>query len=187
MTSKLTVQGFSLAEFLIALLIIGELAAFTIPKIIFASQQQQKMAVFKETLGALSASVYQFCLSPDSISNPNPYTYTITAINTVKQCLTNSTTQGCIGSSTSSEATEPGFTLHNGASLAGFRNSAQSREAIVIDWNGSVGPNIIGDDQMTVAINYTQATPYNGANKCSIASFSSDTASVTLYQSIHTN
>lgn len=45
--------GFTLAELLIALLILGEIATFTIPKILSARENQQMNAVAKEDIAAL--------------------------------------------------------------------------------------------------------------------------------------
>jgi len=56
-------QGFTLAELLIALTILGEISAFTIPKIISAQQNQMNMAKTKETIGMLSAAYQQVQLS----------------------------------------------------------------------------------------------------------------------------
>lgn len=182
--SRKRLKGFTLAELLISLLVIAEIAAFSIPKILYANQQQQKIAIFKESIGALSASVYQFCIGSDANSNPNPYTYTIGVINSVKQCPTNSLTQGCTTNPAGGDFSEPGFTLHNGALLTGLRNSSQPREVVEIDWDGDAGANVNGDDEMKIAINYNQTAVYNGAAKCQIAPFSGDAASVALYQTI---
>jgi competence protein ComGC len=181
---KTRLKGFTLAELLIILLILAEIATFTIPKILYTYQQQQKIAIFKETIAALSASVYNFCISPASSSNPNPYLYTIGVINSVKQCPTNSLTEGCTTNLAGGDFSEPGFTLHNGALITGLRNSSQPREVVEVDWNGNAGANTNGDDEIKIAINYTQATVYNGAEECRIAPFSGDAASITLYQTV---
>jgi len=46
--------GFTLAELLIALMILGEIATFTIPKILTTQQSQRYNAIVKEDIGALS-------------------------------------------------------------------------------------------------------------------------------------
>ena len=56
-------QGFTLAELLIALTILGEISAFTIPKILSAQQNQTNMAKTKEAIGMVSAAYQQLQLS----------------------------------------------------------------------------------------------------------------------------
>lgn len=51
-------NGFTLAELLIALAILGEIATFTIPKILSSQQSAQKKAVAKEA-AAMIAGAYQ--------------------------------------------------------------------------------------------------------------------------------
>jgi prepilin-type N-terminal cleavage/methylation domain-containing protein len=52
-------KGFTLAELLIALLIIGEIATFTIPKVLTAQQNNQYNAIAKETISTLAAAYQQ--------------------------------------------------------------------------------------------------------------------------------
>jgi prepilin-type N-terminal cleavage/methylation domain-containing protein len=56
-------NGFTLAELLIVLTILGEISAFTIPKIIYAQQNQANMAKAKEAIGMLSSAYQQVQLS----------------------------------------------------------------------------------------------------------------------------
>lgn len=55
--------GFSIAELLIALLILGEIAAFTIPKIISAQQRSQSAAKAKEVAGMIAGAYQQYARS----------------------------------------------------------------------------------------------------------------------------
>ena len=48
--------GFTLVELLVSLLIVGEIATFSIPKIIFNSQNAQYRAVTKEAASAVAAA-----------------------------------------------------------------------------------------------------------------------------------
>jgi prepilin-type N-terminal cleavage/methylation domain-containing protein len=52
-----TQLGFTLAELLISLLIIGVLATFTIPKILVAQQNAQRNAIAKEMMSAISGTM----------------------------------------------------------------------------------------------------------------------------------
>lgn len=49
------IKGFTLAELLVALLILGEIAAFTIPKVLNAQQNGRKIAIAKEVMGTAGA------------------------------------------------------------------------------------------------------------------------------------
>lgn len=59
MTPKTRFTGFTLAELLVALLILGVIAMFTIPKVLSAQQNGQNKAVAKETAAMISAAYQQ--------------------------------------------------------------------------------------------------------------------------------
>lgn len=56
-------RGFTLAELLIALLIIGEIATFTIPKVITAQQNLQNTSKMKDTAAMVSAAYQEAVLN----------------------------------------------------------------------------------------------------------------------------
>ncbi|WP_373532410.1 type II secretion system protein [Vampirovibrio sp.] len=56
-------KGFTLAELLISLLILGEIATFTIPKVLSAQQDGRNNAIVKEAVGTVSAAFQQHQLS----------------------------------------------------------------------------------------------------------------------------
>lgn len=60
-------KGFTLAELLSALAILGVIATFTIPKVIQAQQNQKWGAIGKETVGAISEAYQAYLLD-----NPGP-------------------------------------------------------------------------------------------------------------------
>jgi prepilin-type N-terminal cleavage/methylation domain-containing protein len=51
--------GFTLAELLIALGILGVIATFAIPKILVAQQDTKRKAVLKETMAALQNMIWE--------------------------------------------------------------------------------------------------------------------------------
>jgi prepilin-type N-terminal cleavage/methylation domain-containing protein len=57
--SRKRFKGFTLAELLIALAILGVIATFTIPKIITGSQNGQKLAAAKEVASMISGAYQQ--------------------------------------------------------------------------------------------------------------------------------
>lgn len=132
-----------MAELLICILILGEIATFTIPKIVSAQQIGKKKAVFKETIGALSA-IYGLRVATGELTNSNAIPYVSSQLNAVKLCPVNSTTEGCMNTAKDgSTVTLAGLTLANGAQLYMYTGGA---EDFLIDWNGDSPPNITGDD-----------------------------------------
>ncbi len=156
--------GFTLAELLIALMILGEIATFTIPKILSSQQNAQRKAIFKESISAISEALNTGFMSGELDPPTNTSTYFLSKINAVKVCDTNSTTQGCWITASqgtpAAEGTEPGLILHNGAVIIGFNNNSDPANGLVVDWNGTTGPNTRGDDQIYVG--YCQTATCGG-------------------------
>lgn len=147
-------KGFTLAELLISLAILGVIATFTIPKVISAQQNQQKTAVLKETIAAISGVLMQGLQTGQLDPASNTDTYFLSNLNAVKLCSTNSETEGCWDVATQGsrmERDEPGLIMHNGATVVGFNDSGNPSNGVMIDWNGTAGPNLQGDDQLHIA------------------------------------
>jgi prepilin-type N-terminal cleavage/methylation domain-containing protein len=176
-TKRRCFKGFTLAELLIALAILGIIATFVIPKIISSQQSGKKQAIFKETIGALSEATYLACINP-----PDPsmtiYAYYASKLNTLKQCPTNAQAEGC-----DIIDTEPGFLLHNGASVAGVRDVLGSSDGIVIDYNGLAGPNLGGDDRLAIVVNYSSTSAWN-VGRCKAGASPDDVSDYAYYQQI---
>ena len=145
-------DGFTLAELLISLAILGVIATFAVPKILYAQQSGQKYAVFKETVGAISAVLSMGYLTGQYDPSTNGITYFTSNLNAVKVCSSDSATQGCwsnvLQGDPGVENGEAGVILHNGAVVVGFTNTSNPSEGVIIDWNGTDGPNLEGDDQL---------------------------------------
>jgi prepilin-type N-terminal cleavage/methylation domain-containing protein len=62
-------SGFTLAEVLIALAILGEIATFTIPKILSSQQNQRYNAAAKEAIAAISAAYQLYIYNGGSITS----------------------------------------------------------------------------------------------------------------------
>jgi len=93
--------GFTLAELLIALMILGEIATFTIPKIIIAQQNQTFNARTKEDIASMSAIYQQYITrngasSSLSLSSLNSYlNYTSLASSGLIDAVPGSTSLDC--------------------------------------------------------------------------------------------
>ncbi|MCE3234384.1 MAG: hypothetical protein K0Q50_564 [Vampirovibrio sp.] len=145
--------GFTLAELLICLAILAEIATFTIPKMLYAQQSQQKKAVLKETIGSISGVLMLGLQSGQLDPTTNMDTYFLSNLNAVKVCPTNAQTEGCWSVAVQGsrmEDNEPGLILHSGAVVVGFGDTSNPANGVMIDWNGTAGPNIQGDDQLHI-------------------------------------
>lgn len=111
-------RGFTLAELLIALGILGVIATFTIPKVLQARQSAAYNAMAKEAMATISEA-YNFYRLHNSVTptaNVNvgltPY-FNYVSVNSSTQVIDNynsSTTKNC-------DASHPCLNLHNGAAL----------------------------------------------------------------------
>jgi prepilin-type N-terminal cleavage/methylation domain-containing protein len=61
-------SGFSLTELLIALMILGEIATFTIPKVLMAQQSNSYNATAKEAIGTISGAYQSYKLAQGDVS-----------------------------------------------------------------------------------------------------------------------
>lgn len=151
-TSEFT-TGFTLAELLISLAILGVIATFTIPKVLKSEADAERKAVFKETLAVLSQLAHI-----RSITSNQPFaniaelkTYVQDHLNYVKQCPTDVYAEGCWF--TTSAGGEDGYLLPNGAFIISVNGGAgMDRETLAIDWNGLEPPNVSGQDIMLVTM-----------------------------------
>lgn len=71
-------QGFTLVELLIGVMILGEIATFTIPKVVNAQKVSSSLAIAKETAGNVSAAYQAYRLqntvtASTGITNLTPY------------------------------------------------------------------------------------------------------------------
>jgi len=154
-------SGFTLAELLIALAVLGIIAAFTIPKVLTSQQSNKDSAILKETVSALEDIILNGIKRGEiNTASPDMSTYVKSRINAIRVCA-NATADGCwIHASDCpfpAEFTESGYILANGATLAGFRD-AITYEGFMIDANGATPPNLLGQDQLYLTYD-TEATP----------------------------
>jgi prepilin-type N-terminal cleavage/methylation domain-containing protein len=164
--------GFTLAELLIALAILGVIATFAIPKVLLSQANQKRNAVLKEVIGMLSDIEYQGWITKQVTTSTQFQSWYFSKINAVKLCNSNSLSEGCWtsaqGDPAPSARNEPGVILANGAYVVGMDSdpgdddgAGHVSNTILIDWNGPDGPNLTGQDQLSVYVCYgTQDCPY---------------------------
>ena len=109
-------KGFTLAELLISLLIIAEIATFTIPKIISASANTQNQAIAKETAGMVSASFSTYQLK-NTLSSSTKGSDLTQYMNYVKVDTSTSYTAVSGTALQQCSTTLPCLTLHTGGVL----------------------------------------------------------------------
>jgi prepilin-type N-terminal cleavage/methylation domain-containing protein len=114
--------GFTLAELLIALAILGAIATFTIPKILSSQQNQRYNAAAKEAISAISQAYHLYTYNGNSITSGmhakdiiDPYLNYV-AIDTVTQVDTNPTS-GTASITCGGNADNNCYRLHSGALL----------------------------------------------------------------------
>ncbi len=152
--------GFTLAELLISLLILAEIATFTIPKVLSSQQAGQKKAIFKETIATLFELTNKAKLDPASnVGNQSlQLQFYRNNLNYVKECATDPGAQGClaVGAPASDGGNSSAFVLPNGAVISSVNGPplSEGRESISIDWNGPTGPNTFGDDTLFITVCY---------------------------------
>jgi prepilin-type N-terminal cleavage/methylation domain-containing protein len=156
---KAGIRGFTLAELLIALAILGEIATFTIPKILSAQQSGQRKTIFRETFATISALNYQGVITGNVTSGTTFWAYMKSNLNAIKYCE-NAQTEGCWSGSSDEPFNTPtaaGAVLHNGALLTDIEFGS-TNEAFDIDWNGTAGPNLKCVDQIPFVVYFTNTT-----------------------------
>lgn len=184
-------SGFTLAELLIALAIMGVIATFTIPKVLSSQNNAKKNALFREAIAALNDATYAGVQDHSLVKGAsfwNDDTYLLNSINAYKKCA-NASVGGCwtvAEPSGVNQITQPGVVLHNGVAIAGFGPSpiTQDHNQVIIDWNGAELPNVEGDDQIVVRLCYGSC--FSGQRTGTVIGDPLYPTSVTLFNDIFT-
>ena len=194
-THRVAARGFSLPELLLVLLILGNIAAFSIPKILHSQEGAQRKAVFRETIAAYNEAFYVGILTNQfqagncatCAANEVPLNaYVKTSMNYVKWC-DQAFADGCWVNAACLEPTEPAQILASGASTCGIRDklTTQNNDNFWIDWDGPTrGSNLEGIDQIRVRICIKDGCP-NGQRPGTVIPYPS-AASTALYEEIFT-
>ena len=180
-------RGFSLAELMVTLAVVGVVSTLTVPAVMSNVQEAQRRTVFKETITMLGQLAYQGVASGE-FTEANAIAYMMGKLNAAKVCPTNGLTEGCTTATYTewNQHARPSVLLANGAYVAfntGTSNwSAYNDLAVFIDADGSKGPNTRAVDSLWVFLHTidTTASPVNycqgkvggvDAVTCSVADF----------------
>ena len=151
-------KGFTLAELLTALGVLGVIASFSIPKMLYAQELQQRKALLKETVALISQIQYEGVVTGELTANTNT-SYFSNRLNALQIC-TDAAAQGCWTSGyNSGDKNEPGARLANGVEMVGFNwgdnlGAGRYGNVITIDYNGAKGPNQVGEDVLRLCYCY---------------------------------
>lgn len=152
-------HGFTLAELLISLAILGIIATFTIPKVLNSQADSQRVSVFKECYSVLSEVLYNSRLYNADLSTDTAVkNYFTSSINAVKLCPNDQLAEGCCTASMAyCNAGEGAVVMHNGAIIYSI-NLETNKISPIIDWNGEEGPNQQGEDILILMVNHHDTT-----------------------------
>jgi prepilin-type N-terminal cleavage/methylation domain-containing protein len=108
-------QGFTLAELLIALGILGVIATFTIPKVLFSAQGGQNTAVAKEAASMISGAYTSYTLQNGTVATDTTAGAFTQYMNYVAEDT--AATTAAVGGKANCSATLRCYRLHNGGVL----------------------------------------------------------------------
>ena len=152
--SKLS-AGFSLAELLIALLILGEISTFTIPKVINAQQSRQRATNMKDTAAMIAAAYQQAELR--GVTDINTRLQNLTPYFNYVSVDTASTIDDIVGYGTQNCAPAfPCYRLHNGGLLldrASFAGTGTTNAMVMhLDLEGNYSGSTTGDGKSVMLV-----------------------------------
>jgi prepilin-type N-terminal cleavage/methylation domain-containing protein len=147
-------QGFTLSELLVVLGIMGLIATFTIPKVLYSFEERQNIAKFKETIGIIEQIGAEAFM--EGKYNQERWFYILPRLNYVKSCFNSGVTDGCNsalnGDGNVHRANERALVLANGVVIGGIirgsvlHKNFNNPDFWFIDVNGTDGPNTFGID-----------------------------------------
>lgn len=160
-------KGFTLAELLIALALLGIIAAFTIPKVLQSSASQEAVAKIRETVSTLEQSWYNLRMTNAVSPGSTLYANIAPTLNTVAAGAGSGTAAGAPYVSVTTHPCATSALTSNGwvqfangvviSGLAGGPNldllpwndashDGDLNYVLCIDYNGAASPNLPGQD-----------------------------------------
>jgi len=145
-------KGFTLTELLIALVILGVIATFTIPKVLQNQQNSKKWALFKEDIAACQQAVSELVDTGQIQQQSHACNANSPVVSTTFDNKFNYL-------SASGNLTDRTYSLTNGGTIAFHQGNLID---FTIDYDGpNSGTNTFGDDKVTFSYNDCVAL-YNG-------------------------
>jgi prepilin-type N-terminal cleavage/methylation domain-containing protein len=151
-------KGFTLAELLIALALLGIIAAFTIPKVLQAAGSQEATAKVREAVSTLEQAWYNLKMQNIYIAGSDLYS-NFTA-NTNNNAAGLNVLQNAPGTTSAASAPYNGLAVAH--PCAAFTGWLQFQNGVVI--SGLVSALVIPPDLNTNSTNYIICIDYNGAS-----------------------
>lgn len=183
-------SGFTLSELLIALALLGLIAAFTIPKVLQSVDDRARKARFKEAIAAIHLACYDKFLLGEW--EANRYNWLKAKLNPAQVC-TDGLAEGCVTSAHpggTGEQDELAFAFQTAWTLYGISktvccDSFSEPDGWYLDINGVALPNVVGEDVIRLeACRFDENGPYythNGARQLLVPN---GPTSITLYDSL---
>ena len=162
-------KGFTLAEVLVTLGIIGVVSAMTVPSLMQNYQRQSYVTQLHKVYNEMSQAFVQYqteknalnlaeagLTSQDALNSfvPNYFKVVQTCENSLTPCFLEQTSYRKLtgGSLGSPYTVKTSYVIASGASIRFLYSSAGERLGyIMVDVNGQKGPNILGRDLFTIA------------------------------------
>jgi prepilin-type N-terminal cleavage/methylation domain-containing protein len=157
-------SGFTLTEIIIVLGILSFVATVSITKTLISVEQSKIKATAKEALSTMSSLTFQGMQSGIVRQMSDIVAYIESNLNAAKVCNPLSSCRTASAAYTYYDS-QPGFVLNNGAHIAVFvwgSTGGKPMAAYLIDANGSIGPNIEGEDTFTGFANFNSSTVSEG-------------------------
>lgn len=185
-----TLPGFTLAEVLITLGIIGIVAAITIPILMNSTQNKELVSAYKKAYSVANQAYTEavtdngtgfgaYNFSTATTQSFTKFNAIKSKLNVIKECPYNSgawgkcwspagvgypgAVAGCSALSTTGQNISESFTTSDGMFWMLYPATATTAyDAIYIDVNGSTPPNDWGKDVFILKMNDTNITPFSG-------------------------
>jgi prepilin-type N-terminal cleavage/methylation domain-containing protein len=141
----LPTTGFTLAELLVTVGLIGIVSALTIPSVLQGAEVAQRRAIFKETIRMISDAAETLT------ADPNAPTGFYAAFSTRLKILESGIT-----------AADGWVLLQNGARLYSLNNAFNRCDTVGIDLNGTAPPNRIGEDVVGIVVSWAPNNVVSG-------------------------